>query len=66
LFPALITFNQLLDFREVWNGGRATEGDLCVIHFYPVASTISKTDVQVSEADVKLESVSEGLLNFSC
>jgi hypothetical protein len=66
LFPALITFNELLDFREVWNGGRATEGDLCIMHFYPVASTISKTDVEASEVDVQLESVGEGLLHFLC
>jgi hypothetical protein len=50
-----------LDFNEIQQRGRATEGDLGAICFNPVASTISKlADVQTTEVDAKLESFNVG------
>jgi hypothetical protein len=38
----LITYEQLIDFHEIWYGGNAIQGDLDANIFTPIASIILK------------------------
>jgi hypothetical protein len=40
--PPLITSEPLVDFHDIWHGGKAIQGDFDAIIFNPIASIILK------------------------